>query len=80
MANKEIIEKVKTGLQKGDYLLIATSTGVNISTVNNLFNGREGSILEDMRARIIDAALVLIDQRIKRDKAIKKKTTLLLGQ
>jgi len=80
MANKEIIEKVKTGLQKGDYTLIATSTGVNISTVNNLFNGRDGSILEDMQAKIIDAALGLIDQRIKRDKAIQKKTTLLLGQ
>ena len=78
MATKEFIKKIKTVLQTGDYKKIAKLSGVNISTINNLFNNREESVLEDTQSLILENALILIEDRKKKEATLEEKAISLL--
>lgn len=78
MASKEFIKKIKTVLQTGDYKKIAKLSGVNISTINNLFNNREETVLEDTQSLILENALILIEDRKKKEATLEEKAISLL--
>lgn len=78
MANKETIERVNNELRYGDKGEIATITGLSKVTVNRFFNGKSEDLVEDTHNKIMDAALIIIEDRQRRAKAIEQRATAIL--
>lgn len=76
---KETIEKLKEKLGYGDQGKIARFSGVSKVTVNRFFNGEFAGIAEDLRLKITQATLELIENRQKAQKALMKKTNQILN-
>lgn len=79
MTNRETIEKVNAKLRMGDKKQIACDVSLHVVTINSFFNGKEDKLIEDTQSRIMSAALKIIEERQKKEKAIEKKTNDLLG-
>ena len=79
MANRETIKKVNNELRYGDKRVLASRTGLSVLTVNRFFNGKENELIEDTHTKIMTAALEIIEERQKREKALEKKTNSILG-
>jgi DNA-binding LacI/PurR family transcriptional regulator len=78
MANKETIERVNNELRYGDKGEIATITGLSKVTVNRFFNGKSEDLVDDTHNKIMDAALIIIEDRQRRAKAIEQRATAIL--
>jgi hypothetical protein len=78
MINKEGIEKINELLREGNKRLVAKKAGVHWVTVYNFFGGKEDLVGGDTQIKIMDAALEVLKDRQKREKAIAKKTNSLL--
>lgn len=78
MANRDIIERLNKEMRYGDKMEIARRTGLHKLSVNRFFNGKEDEMTEDTQSKIMTAALEIIEERQKREKAIEKKTNKLL--
>jgi len=72
MITKNEIEKLNKSLKRGDQKSIAELSGVSTVTVNKFFNGNEDLISDEVAARIIDFAVMLIKKRNKVQAASKK--------
>lgn len=78
MANREIIEKVNKELRYGDKAEIAQMTKLSKFTVNRFFNGKEQELVEDTHVKIMNAALLLIEERQNSSKELDRKLNDLL--
>jgi AcrR family transcriptional regulator len=79
MANRATIEKVNVQMRYGDKAEIARRTGLSKFSVNRFFNRKEEELIADSHNKIMSAALDIIADRQKDEKAIEKKTDSLLG-
>ena len=79
MTNRETIGKINRELRYGDKKRIASEMQLHVVTINSFFNGKEDKLIEDTQARIMSAALKIIEERQKRARSIQKKTNDLLG-
>lgn len=78
MTNKETIDRTNKELGYGDKSKIARLAGIHKLSVNRFFNGKEAELKEETQSKIMDAALQLIMERLKREKAQSKKINKLL--
>ena len=60
--DKELVQKVKGLLEKGDQKKIADETGLNVVTVNRFFNNPD-EVSDESASLIISEAKKIIDSR-----------------